>query len=145
MDLRTFIKFSRAWLPVMVVAAIVCGAVAFGVSSLQSKVYEAKASLTVGQALSASNPDYTQILTAQNLSSTYAVVATTRKNLEAVIARLGLEDTPEDLAERVTVDSPSNSTFLTITAQDSSAAAGGRDCQCTGGAADRGIAVDPRP
>ena len=121
MDLRSIIKFARAWLPVIALAAIVCGAVGYGVSSIQSKVYEAKASLTVGQALSASNPDYTQLLTAQSLSATYAVVATTRRNLEAVIEQLGLDDTPESLAGRVTVDSPSNSTLLTITAQDSSA------------------------
>jgi succinoglycan biosynthesis transport protein ExoP len=106
----------------MVVVAILCGAVAFAVSSIQSKVYEAKASLLVGQALSASNPDYTQLLVAQNLSSTYAVVATTRQNLEAVIGQLSLADTPESLGDRVQVDSPSDSTLLTISAQDSSAA-----------------------
>ena len=67
------------------------GAAAFGVSSLQQKVYEAKATLIVGQALSAANPDYTQLLVAQNLSATYAHVAKTRPILESVIKELGLE------------------------------------------------------
>lgn len=104
----------------MIVAAIVCGVVAFGVSSLQTKVYEAKSSLVVGQALSTANPDLTQMMVAQNLSATYAAVAKTRPNLEAVIAKLGLQDTPESLSPRVQVDSPSGSTLLSITAQDSS-------------------------
>ena len=75
----------------MLVAAVMAGAAAFVVSNLQQKVYEAKATLIVGQALSAANPDYTQLLVAQNLSSTYATVAKTRPILESVIKDLGLE------------------------------------------------------
>jgi capsular exopolysaccharide synthesis family protein len=104
----------------MIVAAIACGGIAFGVSRVQTKVYEAKASLLVGQALSASNPDYLQLQVAQNLSTTYAAVATTRRNLEAVISRLGLQDTADTLQQRVVVDAPSGGTLLFITAQDSS-------------------------
>ena len=76
---------ARAWLPLMVLAAVLAGAAAFAVSSLQQKVYEARATLIVGQALSAANPDYTQLLVAQNLSATYVAVAKTRPNLEGVM------------------------------------------------------------
>ncbi len=94
---------ARAWLPLMLVAAVVAGAAAFVVSNLQQKVYEAKATLIVGQALSAANPDYSQLLVAQNLSATYAAVAKTRPILESVIKDLGLETTPGELAKRVQV------------------------------------------
>ena len=94
MDLRRLIVLARAWLPLMIVAAVLAGAAGFVVSNLQQKVYEARATLIVGQALSAANPDYSQLLVAQNLSATYAAVAETRPILESVIAELGLESSP---------------------------------------------------
>ena len=109
---------ARTWLPMMVVAAVIAGAAAFVVSNLQQKVYEAKATLIVGQALSAANPDYTQLLVAENLSSTYATVAKTRPVLESVIKGLGLETTPAELATRVQVDAPRDTALLTIAVQD---------------------------
>ncbi len=118
MDLRRLIVLVRSWLPLMVVAALLAGATAFVVSSLQQKVYESKATMIVGQALSAANPDYTQLLVAQNLSATYATVAKTRDNLQAVIKQLNLRTTPAELAGRIQVDAPRDSTLLYITAQD---------------------------
>lgn len=118
MDLRRLIATFRTWLPLMVAAALVGGVAAFGISSLQQKVYESKATLIVGQALSATNPDYTQLLVAQNLSTTYAAIAKTRPILEAVIAELRLKETTDQLAERVRVESPTSSTMLFITALD---------------------------
>jgi non-specific protein-tyrosine kinase len=117
-DLRRLIATARAWLPLMIAAALVGGIAAFTISSLQQKVYESKATLIVGQALSATNPDYTQLLVAQNLSTTYAAIAKTRPILEAVITELGLKETTDQLAERVRVESPSSSTMLFITALD---------------------------
>ncbi len=118
MDLRRLIVTVRTWLPLMLVAALLAGGAAFIVSNLQQKVYESKATLIVGQALSSVNPDYTQLLVAQSLSATYAAVAKTRPTLEGVIKSLGLEETAGDLSGRVMVDAPRDSTLLIITAQD---------------------------
>ena len=140
MDLRRLIATFRAWLPLMVAAALVGGVAAFGISSLQQKVYESKATLIVGQALSATNPDYTQLLVAQSLSTTYAAIAKTRPILEAVIEELGLEDTPDQLAERVRVEAPTSSTMLFITALDADPAQAARIANTLG---DRLIAASP--
>ena len=118
MELRRLITLIRSWLLLMVGAAVLSGAAAYVVSGLQPKVYEAKATLIVGQALSAANPDYTQLLVAETLTATYTSVARTRPILEHVISDLGLDVTPEDLAGRVQVAAPENSTLITITAQD---------------------------
>ncbi len=118
MDLHRLIAMARSWLPLMLVAAVMAGAAAFVVSNLQQKVYEAKATLIVGQALSAANPDYTQLLVAQNLASTYATIAKTRPVLETVIKDLGLETTPGELVTRVQVESPRDTALLTIAVQD---------------------------
>ena len=87
-------------------------------SNLEQPVYEARTRLIVGQALSAANPDYSQLLVAQNLTATYAVVAETSTILGAVGSKLSPPLSPGALASRVQVDAPRDSTFLYITAQD---------------------------
>lgn len=118
MDLRRALALFRAWLPLIATATLLAAGTAFVVSSLQQKVYEAKATLIVGQSLSAANPDYNQLLVAEGLSGTYASIAETRPILDKVIADLGLQATPAELASRVQVDIPGSSTLLTIKARD---------------------------
>ena len=118
MDLRRQIAIVRAWFPLFIVSVLLAGGVAFVVSNQLPRVYEAKTTLNVGQSLSAVNPDYTQVLVSQSLSTTYATVATTRPILDGVISQLGLGVTSDDLLSRVAADAPVSSTLLTITARD---------------------------
>jgi len=117
-DLRRLIAMARTWLPLMIVTALLAGAAAFVVSSLQKNVYESTAKLIVGQALSSTNPDYSQLVVAQSLAATYAVIAQTRPIREAVIEQVGLDDSPGQLAARVSIDAPVGSTMLLISARD---------------------------
>ena len=109
-------------------------------SAALPKTYEAKATLIVGQSLSAVNPDYTQLLVSQNLSTTYAAVATTRPILDAVITQLGLGLTSDELLRHVQADAPLDSTLLTITAQDADPA---RAAAIANAMADQLIAASP--
>ncbi|MFI5259384.1 MAG: polysaccharide biosynthesis tyrosine autokinase [Candidatus Limnocylindrales bacterium] len=118
MELRRQFAIVRSWLPLLVALPLLAGAAAYVVSSHLPKVYEAKATLNVGQSLSAVNPDYTQVLVSQDLSATYATVATTRPVLDAAIAQLGLDMTSDDLLSHVHADAQTASTLLTITADD---------------------------
>ena len=118
MDLRRQMAIIRTWLPLLVASVVLAAIAAFVVSSLLPKAYEAKATLIVGQSLSSSNPDYNQLLVSQRLSATYAAVATKRPMLESVIKQLHLGMSAEDLAKNVRADVPTDSTLLTITAQD---------------------------
>ncbi len=117
MDLRRLLVIVRSRL--LIVAA--CIAIAAGVTLLISinlaKVYEAQATLIVGQSLSGVSPDYSQLLVSQRLSSTYASIATTRPNLDVVIGQLSLNETATDLAKSVRADAALDSTLVTITAQ----------------------------
>jgi succinoglycan biosynthesis transport protein ExoP len=117
-DLRQYLVIARTWFPLVVASVLLAAAAAFAASSIQEKVYESKATLIVGQSLSGVNPDYTQLLASQRLSTTYAAVARTRPNAEAVIEQLGLDDTPDELLKRVVAEAPADSTLVTITAQD---------------------------
>jgi polysaccharide biosynthesis transport protein len=117
-DLRRQIAIVRTWLPLLILCVILAGGAAFAISTALPKTYEAKATLIVGQSLSAASPDYNQLLVSQRLSTTYAAVATTRPILDAVIAGLDLPVTSDELAKRVRADAALDSTLLTITAQD---------------------------
>ncbi|MGD0862578.1 MAG: polysaccharide biosynthesis tyrosine autokinase [Candidatus Limnocylindrales bacterium] len=118
MDLLRQIAVVRRWFPVLAAGVLVAAAAAYLVSIQLPKVYEAQATLVVGQSLSAANPDYNQLLVSQQLSTTYARVATTRPILENVIKQLGLAYTSDDLAQRVQAEAQTDSTLLTITVQD---------------------------
>jgi polysaccharide biosynthesis transport protein len=117
-DLRRQIAVVRAWLPLLVASVLLAAGAAFVLSSLLPKVYEAKATLIVGQSLSAVNPDYNQVLVSQRLSTTYAAVATKRPMLDTVIKHLGLGVTADELSKHVRADAPLDSTLLTIVADD---------------------------
>jgi capsular exopolysaccharide synthesis family protein len=118
LDLRAQLNLVRSWLSLLVVSFVLAGVFAYLVSGQLPKVYEARATMLVGQSLSSVNPDYTQLLASQTLSSTYSRVATTRPVLEAVISRLGLGVSPGQLLERVRADAETDSTLLTITVED---------------------------
>ena len=104
MDLRRLLAIVRASFPFLVACVVIAGAAAFLFSNTLPKVYEANSTLIVGQSLSAVSPDYNQLLVSQRLSTTYASVATTRPNLEAVITKLGLDETVDDVARSVRAD-----------------------------------------
>lgn len=118
MDLRRLFAVVRAWFPLLVICVVLAGGAAFVFSRMLAKVYEAQATLIVGQSLSGASPDYNQLLVSQRLSTTYASVATKRPNLEVVIAKLGLDETADDLARSVSADAALDSTLVVITAQD---------------------------
>jgi len=117
-DLRRQIAIVRAWFPLLLASVVLAGIAGYVVSSMLPKIYEARTTLIVGQLLSAVNPDPNQLLVSQRLSTTYAAVATKGPTLDAVIQRLGLGVTSNDLSQQVHVDAPLDSSLLTITAQD---------------------------
>lgn len=118
MLIRQQLSIVLARLPLLIASVALTAAGTYFVSSLQPKVYQAEATLIVGQSLSAVNPDFNQLLVSQRLSSTYATVATTRPVLTRVIERLGLREAPEQLALRVSASSAPDGALLTITARD---------------------------
>jgi non-specific protein-tyrosine kinase len=117
-DLRRHLGVARKWLPLFVVAVVLAAGSAYLFSTAQPRIYESKATLIVGQALRALNPDINQVIVSQQLSSTYATLATKRPALEAVIDELNLTTTPEELTRHVSAEAPTDSTLLVITADD---------------------------
>jgi len=116
-NLRHAVGVIRTRLPLLIASAALAAGAAFVFSEQQPRVYEAQTTLVVGQSLSAVNPDYTQLLASQRLSTTYASVATSRPLLDRVIDQLGLGEPSIEVSRRVKAQAALDSTLLTITAQ----------------------------
>jgi len=118
-DLRRLFAIARRSFLFVAACVLIAGGAAFLFSTTLTRVYEANTTLIVGQSLSTVSPDYNQLLVSQRLSTTYASLATTRPNLEAVITKLGLDETTDQLGRSVNAEASLDSTLLKITAQDS--------------------------
>lgn len=121
MDIHTQLKIVRRWLPVLILSVVAAGGLAFAYSSVQDKVYEARTLLIVGQSLSGVNPQYNELLVSQRLSATYAAIATQHEIMAGVVKDVGLSDSPEVLATRISVAASADTALLTITARDRTA------------------------
>ena len=121
MDRHRELAIIRARLPLIIACVVLAAAGAFLFSNVQAKVYEARATLIVGNSISA-NPDYTGLLVSQQLATTYATIATTRPVLEAVIAKVGLGTTPEELLKNINASTETGQPLVSITARDGDAA-----------------------
>ena len=122
MDVRRHLSIIwsvRLLATVLVAAAML---ISYLASSLLPRVYEARATLYVGQSLSDPDLGYNGILASQFLAQTYAQLANTRPLLSSVITDLRLPMTPEALAPKVTTEVPDQGTLLYVNARDGTAA-----------------------
>ena len=123
LDLRSLAHLVRTYWLLIVATIAVAGVTALIASALWPRTYAAEAQVIVGPPLSGNVIDYNQLLTAEQLSRTYAQAAQTTTVAATVIERLGLEGTPEELLQDVSATSSENTPIVIISAQASSAEA----------------------
>lgn len=116
MDLRRQVGVLRSWAALIIVGTVVTALVAFAVGSVVPKVYETDARLLVGQALESSTPNVDQFATAQSLAATYGELASSRRVLEPVLAKLGLGETLDEFRDRITIRTQERQPFIDIVA-----------------------------
>lgn len=125
MELRDYSRaLQRHWLAI-VLMTVVGIAVGFGWASIQTPVYQADAgglikprstALEGGGVLGAQQSDSMS----RAKVSTYLEMATWRSTAEAAAAELGIDEKPDVLVRRITVENPEGTAILTITATGSS-------------------------
>jgi succinoglycan biosynthesis transport protein ExoP len=93
----------RRWLWLIVGCTLLLATGAFVITSRIPPVYSASVTLLVHADPGAGTSEYTAILASELLASTYTQMLRGRPVLEAVIALLELEETPDALAKRVKV------------------------------------------
>jgi len=119
-DIRTIITLVRKNLILIVACTLLGGITAFIVSQyLMTPQYEASVTLVVNtrdeQAAVITND---QINSAKQLVNTYAVVLTNDTLMEEIIYILGLNDTIESLAKRISADAVNQTQVMRMTMRD---------------------------
>ena len=103
LELRWYFSLIRRWLWLIVVCTLLGATSAYLVSSRMPPVYSGSATLLIQVAPTSGMSEYTAIVTSERLALTYSQMLGGRPVLEAAIALLDLEETPDTLAKRVKV------------------------------------------
>ena len=109
MELGGYIGVVRRWWLVLLASIVVAGAGGYVIASRLPKIYEAEAQLLVGPL----NTDFETQRAAGQLANTYAQLATSRRVIDAVLSRTGVDRAPEDVQEATTAV-PNDITRLVI-------------------------------
>lgn len=118
MELSQFAAIIRRWLWLIVLVSVASGVVAFAVSSVLPKGYEARARVLVG---GLTNTNHDTLLAFQQLAQTYAELAISGPIVERVGQEQRLPDAPKDLAKRITVSAPLGDVIIRIDATGATA------------------------
>ncbi len=106
----------RWWL--LLISMLIPMMVSYGLLSQKPPLYQARATLMVGTTLQTTNPDPWQMNLSTTLAGAYAELARQRPVLEAVIDRLGLPRTPEQLVQQIETRIYSGAQLLEIRVVD---------------------------
>ncbi len=98
MELRKYFAVLWRWLWLIILAAGLSAVSSYLWNSRQPKVYQASASLLVGQSLDNPNPNSGDIATSQQLALTYIQIAKTQPVLQGVIDTLQLKMSADQLS-----------------------------------------------
>src|SRR5439155_10925521 len=120
-DLRDFIRvLRRRWRIVAVFAVLATGA-AVAVTSLSTRIYQADVevfvSLRDGGSDTTSNA-YQGNLFSQERVKSYAKIANSPAITRAVVQQLGLDVTPEQLADKIKATAPTDTVLVDINVKD---------------------------
>jgi capsular exopolysaccharide synthesis family protein len=114
------ILMRRIW--IIVLTTLITFMVAAVGSYLQRPIYSASVTARVAQASTGGSVDYAEYVYADRLLQTYGEILKSRPFLEETLARLKVAETPEALADRVTVKVILNTELIRIIVEDQSPA-----------------------
>ena len=117
MDLRRQIGVLRSWARWIALGTVLTALVAFGIGSILPKEYETDSRLLVGQALVSTTPNVDQFATAESLAASYGELASSRRVLEPVHAKLGGGESFEAFRSRIDIETRERQPFIDITAR----------------------------
>lgn len=119
-DLRQYIQLALKWWWLIALMAVIGAATSYFVSRQQTPVYQATATIMVGQSIQATQLDTRDIYISERLAQTYASIARRQPVLQGVVDALQLADTWQALRERVTINPVRDTQLLEITVEANS-------------------------
>ncbi len=120
MELRQYITIGLKWWWLIALLAVVAAVTSYVVSTRQTPVYQATATIMVGQSIRTANLDRNDLQTSEILARTYADMAQRQPVLQRVVDTLNLTDSWQKLQERVLIQLIRDTQLLEITTEASS-------------------------
>lgn len=118
MELQQYLRILQRYWRSVVASVFLCLALAAGLTLLQKPTYQATSSIFISVDSGGTAGELSQGATyAERTVTSYVTVATTAMVLQPVIDELGLDLTPRQLANRVTVASPASTSIISVTAR----------------------------
>ncbi|MCP1493977.1 capsular polysaccharide biosynthesis protein [Peribacillus frigoritolerans] len=114
-----FKTLKKRWKLIMLltlIAAFISGSISY---FLLTPVYESSTQILVNQKQAENQLDSTQIRSNIDMINTYSVIIKSPAILEKVIDELELDQSVEQLSEKITINSQENSQVFSLTVQDS--------------------------
>ncbi|MFH0069905.1 YveK family protein [Peribacillus sp. NPDC056705] len=114
-----FKTLKKRWKLIMLltlIAALISGTISY---FLLTPVYQSSTQILVNQKQSENQLDSTQIRSNIDMINTYSVIIKSPAILEKVIDELELDQSVEQLSEKITINSQENSQVFSLTVQDS--------------------------
>jgi len=113
LDLRRLLTVIRRWSWLLVVGTVAAGATAYAISTVVPE-YESRALLLVGPGIDSGNAGSTDLSSSVRAARIYSTLATSRPLLTRVIEDVGLDMTPEELKQELSVTTTDEPPLLTI-------------------------------
>lgn len=114
-----FKTLKKSWKLIMLltlIAALISGSISY---FLLTPVYQSSTQILVNQKQTENQLDSTQIQSNIDMINTYSVIIKSPAILEKVIDELELDQSVEQLSEKITINSQENSQVFSLTVQDS--------------------------
>ncbi|MED3985210.1 Wzz/FepE/Etk N-terminal domain-containing protein [Peribacillus simplex] len=114
-----FKTLKKRWKLIMLltlIAALISGSISY---FLLTPVYESSTQILVNQKTSENQLDSTQIRSNIDMINTYSVIIKSPAILEKVIDELELDQSVDQLSQKITINSQENSQVFSLTVQDS--------------------------
>ncbi|MEM7342894.1 MAG: polysaccharide biosynthesis tyrosine autokinase [Chloroflexota bacterium] len=118
--IQQYLRLLQKWWWIPVLSVVVGAAGAYFTSRQQPQIFEASATLLVGQVIQSKTVSTQDFQTSESLARTYAIMAEQHPVLQNVVDTLQLKDSWEDLKRQISVSPIQSTQLLRITAQAAS-------------------------
>jgi succinoglycan biosynthesis transport protein ExoP len=119
-ELRWLFMVIRRWWWLILGLGLLAGIIAFVATSWKPPVYQATATLLIQPSVSTRTNEYNALVAGERLALTYGQMLKGRPVLEEVISKLGLDETPGALADKMSVEPVKDTQLIRLTVTGSS-------------------------
>lgn len=121
-ELRWIFGVLRRWWWLILSCTLLAGVTAYGFIYSTEPKYEATATLLVSPGQNSRTNEYNTLVAGERLALTYIEMLKSQTLLETVISQLGMQESPQELANKIQADTVKDTQLIYLTVKDTSPA-----------------------